>query len=193
MKSWIVRWIQYPKKRRKAWVSVFFIFLFVLFSWFDFFPLFRSHTSMKQQLQQIRQIYADQQGVTGNQSLFREEFEKIDKEFKEALYKLPDRGEIPQLLSDISALGRESGLDVRTFEPQEEIRKEFYAVVPVSMRVVGSFHDLARFFEKVGKMSRVVRIHDISIGDVQRVGERYLVSTSFVADAYRFIEESEQK
>ncbi len=191
MNRFVERWLKFPRKRRLLMGGVLLVGGIVVFGGLDLFPLMRNKSALTEQLKGVQQLYSDQKVVAENWNLFRNEFEQLDQEFKEALHKLPPQGEIAQLLSDISALARQSGLDVRSFGPQTEVVQEFYAVLPVQMKVVGNFHDLALFFEKVGKMPRVVNIHDVSIGEVELSKRGYMVSASFIADAYRFVENEE--
>ncbi|MBI4208408.1 MAG: type 4a pilus biogenesis protein PilO [Deltaproteobacteria bacterium] len=193
MNRFLEKWLQLPRRRRLLLGGVLLGGTVAIFGMLDLFPLMGNKTQLVQQFQGVQQLYADQKVVTDHWELFRNEFERIDQEFKEALHKLPAEGEIAQLLSDISALAKQSSLDVRSFGPQTEGVKEFYAVLPIQMKVVGNFHDLALFFEKVGQMPRVVHIHDVSIGEVELSKHGYVVSASFIAEAYRFVEEGREE
>lgn len=82
---------------------------------------------------------------------------------KEALKLLPNEKEIPNLLRTITALGLDSGLEFVLFSPKSEVPKEFYYEIPVSIQVIGKYHNVAKFFDKVGRMDRIVNIHQVSM------------------------------
>ena len=84
---------------------------------------------------------------------------KRDLEIKKA--QLPDKKEIPQLLTTISSLGKESGLNFLLFRPKPEVPKEFYAEIPVEIQVEGSYHEVASFFSRVGNLDRIVNITNV--------------------------------
>ena len=75
--------------------------------------------------------------------------EEAEVQFKTAMKALPEKEEIPSLLTSISRSGQDVGLEFLLFEPKNEVRKEFYAEIPVAMHVIGGYHDLAIFFDKV--------------------------------------------
>lgn len=106
-----------------------------------------------------------------------------------ALKQLPDKSEIPSLLENISSLGKSSGLEFQLFKPRVESPKNFYAEIPVDIKVEGTFQDIVAFFDKVSKMPRIVNISDITIGTPKRgYGGATIVDTSCVATTYKFIE-----
>jgi type IV pilus assembly protein PilO len=93
----------------------------------------------------------------------REEKKKVDLLFKAALKQLPNDMEIPELLTKITELGVESNLDISTFKPQSNKQKGFYAEIPISLKLKGSYHDIAIFFEKVGNMERIMNIQNVNM------------------------------
>jgi type IV pilus assembly protein PilO len=103
---------------------------------------------------------------------------------------LPEKEEIPSLLTSISRSGQDVGLEFLLFEPKAEARKEFYAEIPVAMQVVGGYHDLAMFFDKVARLSRIVNIKNISMG---RIKDSQRLNTSCTAVTYKFVEPAPQK
>ncbi len=121
------------------------------------------------------------------------EMEETQRLFAEASVLLPQKKEIPSLLTSISALGTNSGLNMATFSPGGERIKEFYAEIPVSLSVNGPYHNIGTFLYEVSKLDRIVSAINISLGGggVQR-GEMVLGS-SISLITYRFLEESEIK
>ena len=111
-------------------------------------------------------------------------------QFKSAMKALPEKEEIPSLLTSISRSGQDVGLEFLEFTPKAEVRKEFYAEIPVSIKVQGGYHDLAIFFDKVARLSRIVNIKNISMGRGKGGQE---LNTSCTAVTYKFIEPAPKK
>ncbi|MGI6393216.1 MAG: type 4a pilus biogenesis protein PilO [bacterium] len=100
---------------------------------------------------------------------FMEDVEALDRDLKVAISMLPDKKEIPSLLKKLSDEAEKFGLEVYYFEPLAERKKDFYAEVPVSIKVKGSFHEVLGFFDSVNKLARIVNVSDIDIkADTQR-------------------------
>lgn len=112
---------------------------------------------------------------------------KIEDEFEEAAKLLPKQKEIPKLLTDISELGRTSGLDFVSFTPKGERQKDFYNEVPVAISIRGPYHSIGGFLDKVTKLDRIVSVRNLSAGSPKRsrLGE-YIVSASGQLVTYRF-------
>ena len=113
-----------------------------------------------------------------------------EERFQMALKALPEKKEIPSLLTNISRSGQSSGLEFLLFQPQNDVPKEFYAEIPVAIQVDGSYHNVAVFFAKVAQLSRIVNIKNINM--VYQKGGRAL-QTQCKAVTYRFVEKSETK
>lgn len=114
----------------------------------------------------------------------REEMKEAESQFKLVVKALPDKREIPSLLTHISLQGKDSGLEFKKFQPQREIAKQFYAEIPVLINVTGNYHNVALFFDKVSRLSRIVNINNINITAIDG-GKR--VNTNCRAVTYRFI------
>lgn len=119
----------------------------------------------------------------------RAQMAETEKEFKIAALLLPERKEIPSLLSDISGLATDSGLEVLTFKPRKEIKRNFYAKIPVELQVKGSYNKIGYFLYQLSKMPRVVSVSNVSMAASHKTagGERQLSSKINVV-TYRFIE-----
>ena len=121
---------------------------------------------------------------------FQAMMEEAEVQFKQAMKALPEKKEIPSLLTSISRSGQDVGLEFLLFEPKGEVRKEFYAEIPVAMQVVGGYHDLAMFFDKVARLSRIVNIKNISMG---RIKDTQQLNTTCTAVTYKFVEPAPKK
>ncbi|MGD2000141.1 MAG: type 4a pilus biogenesis protein PilO [Desulfobacterales bacterium] len=116
---------------------------------------------------------------------FQQKMKDAEEQFKIVMKSLPEKEEIPSLLTSISDSGKDSGLEFLLFQPKKEIPKEFYAEIPVAMKVTGKFHNIAIFFDRVARLSRVVNIRDISMKPAKG---NLSLTTSCTAVTYKFIE-----
>jgi type IV pilus assembly protein PilO len=123
----------------------------------------------------------------------RKQFKDAENEFKIVMKALPEKKEIPNLLENISSSGQHSGLEFTLFEPKPENNKDFYAEIPVSINVSGSYHNVAMFFDKVSRLPRIVNIDNISITTQKNTKKGLSLATSCTAVTYRFIENKSKK
>ena len=122
---------------------------------------------------------------------FRDEYAKVQEKFKEASKLLPDKREIPNLLKNISKQGLDAKLEFRLFSPQAEKPKDFYMEIPVSMEVRGEYRNVLEFFDRVGRMDRIVNILNISMKPDKPLSTQLL--TRCMAITYRFKSEDDVK
>jgi len=116
---------------------------------------------------------------------FKAEMKEAETQFKLAMQALPEKEEIPQLLTSIAKSGKDANLHFFLFEPKPEIRKEFYAEIPVAINVAGTYHNLAIFFDKVARLSRIVNVRDMHL-DQSKDG--LVLSAACTAVTYKFVE-----
>jgi len=122
---------------------------------------------------------------------FKDEYRKVQKLFQEAAKLLPDKREIPNLLKNISQQGLDAKLEFRYFSPQPEKPKDFYMEIPVSMKVRGEYRNVLDFFDRVGRMDRIVNILNIRIKPDKPLSTQLL--TRCTAITYRFKSEEDVK
>lgn len=114
----------------------------------------------------------------------KEKVARMEAEFREKLKILPEKREIPSLLTRITELGEESRLVFENFTPQNEDPKDFYVEIPVNIAVTGRYHDVAMFFNRVRNMARIVNVFDVSMTPTDK--ESYDLTTTCKAVTYRF-------
>lgn len=115
---------------------------------------------------------------------FRAEFARTEEKLKEALKLLPDRREIPSLLKSITQVGIDSKLDFILFKPGDEKAQNFYMEIPVAIEVKGDFREVARFFDEVRRMERVVNIQNITMKPEKELSTQLITRCN--ALTYRF-------
>lgn len=106
---------------------------------------------------------AEKRKIAEQRPQLEREVQALDGQLKEVLVKLPEEKEIPSLLTQVSSLGQQSGLEFTAFRPGTIQPREFYAEVPINLRVEGSYHTLGTFFDRVSKMPRIVTVGDFKI------------------------------
>lgn len=132
--------------------------------------------------------------------LYKEQLAEMEATFGALLRQLPEKTDVESLIVDVSQTALASGLEVKKFQPSEEVKKGFYAELPIDLQVTGSYHELATFISGVAALPRIVTIHDMQLSPVPSEnrennelgssGQKLkMVST---AKTYRYLKEEEQ-
>lgn len=155
-------------------------------------PLAQQIAAKETQQQELETEKQKLSSAIKDQKALREEVVNIEAQLKEATLQLPEEKEIPELLRQVSNIGRDSGLEITLFRQKGEIFKDLHAEVPVEMAVRGGYHQVALFFENVSHLNRIVNISDISVKNPEMRNGRLQVDAAFSATTYRFLTEEEQ-
>jgi type IV pilus assembly protein PilO len=123
----------------------------------------------------------------------RAQLAETERKFKLAAILIPEEKEIPSLLTNISSLATNSGLEVLTFRPRPEVSHEFYAEIPVDIQVKGSYHNFGYFLYQVSKLSRIVSVANIRMGSPSFADGNMQLNSDFSLVTYRFLEQKEQE
>ena len=123
-----------------------------------------------------------------NLDAYKAQLKEMEVSFGAMLRQLPSRTEVPSLLVDISQTGLAAGLEERLFQPSSEIKKDFYAELPIKIRLQGSYHDLAQFVSGIAALPRIVTLHDVLIQPEKNTGGNKLI-LDVTAKTYRYLEE----
>jgi type IV pilus assembly protein PilO len=121
-----------------------------------------------------------------NKPILLKQVAEIEDEFEEAALLLPKSKEIPKLLTDISALGRNAGLDFLTFIPRAEVPKDFYDEIPVDINIRGPYHSVGFFFDQVSKLDRIVSVSNVRMASPEKVQGEILLNSNCQLVTYRF-------
>jgi type IV pilus assembly protein PilO len=159
------------------------IFYFLIFS--------PKSTEIEQLHKSISSMEIELQSVKGKAAKINEQkalMTEMENKFKEAARVIPDNKEIPSLLTNISSQGTASGLDMLSFIPGTETPKEFYAEIPVTLSVQGTYHNLGYFLATVSKLPRIVNVSDISMGSPKIEEGEMILSSKVNLVTYKFIE-----
>ena len=138
--------------------------------------------------QELRATFEDKQRRAANFDAYRAQLDEIERDFGAMLRQLPGRTEVPNLLVDISQTGLSAGLEEQLFQPMGEIQREFYAELPIKIRLSGSYHELGSFVSGIAGLPRIVTLHDIAIGPVDpEVFDELILDVT--AKTYRYLDE----
>jgi type IV pilus assembly protein PilO len=131
-----------------------------------------------------------------NLEAYREQLAEMEKSFGAMLRQLPNKTEVPNLLVDISQTGLAAGLEEKLFKPEGEIRKDFYAELPIKIRLTGDYHEMGRFASGIAALPRIVTLHDIEItpqaGRGKGIVEPGDLVLNVTAKTYRYLDDEEQ-
>ena len=139
----------------------------------------------------LKDAYKAKMGVAVNLDLYRQQLREINTSFGALLKQLPNKSQMAALLVDINQAGLGRGLQFELFKPaQHETMKDFYAELPISIRVTGSYHDMGKFASDIAQLSRIVTLNDISIKPLSDKNSSVLVMDT-VAKTFRYLSEEE--
>ena len=162
------------------------------FSYFSYWPKFEQINRLNTQLDKLEEKLKTAKRNAKDLKKFQAKMKEAEAQFQMAMKKLPEKEEIPSLLSSISDSGQQVGLEFLLFEPKPEKKKEFYAEIPVAMNIKGDYHNLAIFFDQVARLSRIVNIQNIQMTRAKDKNSQDL-SVKCMAVTYKFIEASAKK
>ena len=141
----------------------------------------------------LRSTFEKKQAKTVNLEAYKKQLEEMKQSFGAMLRQLPDKTEVAELLVDVSQTGLASGLEFELFDPLGENRKEFYAELPIKVRVKGEYHQFGAFISGLALLPRIVTIHNISINPKKDGANRNQLVMEAVAKTYRYLDEEEGK
>ena len=138
---------------------------------------------------QLKATFIEKKKVAINLDAYRKQLDDIQKQFGTLLKQLPGKSEMDALLTDINQAGLGRGLQFELFKPGAESVREFYAELPITIRITGSYHDMGAFASDIGKLSRIVTLNDIAIAPPAGKGAALVMDAT--ARTYRYLDEEE--
>jgi len=172
-------------------ITLFALLIAVVFSgyWFDWRNQVQELDAARTKEQQLRTSFLGKQKQAVNLDAYREQLATIEQEFGEMLKQLPNRSEMEALLTDINQAGLGRGLQFVLFKPApKESKSEFYAELPISIKLKGTYHDMGAFASDVSQLPRIVTLSNISLKKDKKSGGLEMAAT---ARTYRYLDENE--
>lgn len=156
--------------------------------WFDWRAQADELEAARQKEQQLRQTFLDKKAQAINLDLYRKQLDDIEQSFGAMLKQLPNKSEMEALLTDINQAGLGRGLQFTLFRPApQETMSEFYAELPITIRVTGAYHDIGAFASDVSQLSRIVTLNDIGVSIDKEGG----LALDAIAKTYRYLDDAE--
>jgi type IV pilus assembly protein PilO len=182
---------RWPLPVRAGAVAIAFVVLTVALIYFFVWDEQRPELQQRQDEEQtLRQEFRTKHAKAVNLELYKQQLKDIERSFGALLRQLPGKTEVPNLLVDISQTGLSSGLEEKLFQPQGEVKKDFYAELPIKIRLTGSYHQFGQFVSGIAALPRIVTLHDIDIKSDNKDAYDQL-SLELTAKTYRYLDEDE--
>jgi type IV pilus assembly protein PilO len=182
---------RWPFPVRAGVVAVVFVvisaLLFYLLVWSDQKPILDQKASEEQDL---RGKFKTKHSKAVNLAVYQQQLADIERSFGALLRQLPGRTEVPNLLVDISQVGVGAGLEEKLFQPSPEVKKDFYAELPIKIKLTGSYHQMGEFVSGIAALPRIVTLHDITIKPDNKDAYDQL-SFELTAKTFRYLDDSE--
>ncbi len=145
---------------------------------------------------EIKEEFKIKAGQAAKLDLYKEQLAEMRASFGALLRQLPEKTDVESLLVDVSQTGLASGLEIQRFKPSAEEKKGFYAELPITLEVIGSFHQMARFISGIAALPRIVTISDLKLEPLKATGNEEIepgkLKMSATAKTYRYLQEDEQ-
>ena len=160
------------------------VFLAALYWYFLYQPYAEEMSTLQEKIEAGHQTIDKYKQIAAKLEPFRAQVSDLEAKLHALLRELPESREIPGLIRQISDLGIRTGLQISLIKPQPEQRKEFYAEIPIQVRVQGQFHAVGRFFDDLAHLERIISVDGVQI-------EATSQETQCLATTFRFLDEAE--
>ena len=182
---------RWPLAIRAGVVGLCFLILTVVFIYFFVWDDQRPELQRRADTElQLREEFKAKHAKAVNLDLYKQQLKDIERSFGALLRQLPGKTEVPSLLVDISQTGLSAGLEEKLFQPEAEQKKDFYAELPIRIRLTGSYHQFGQFVSGIAALPRIVTLHDIQIQTASKDSYDNL-SLELTAKTYRYLDEDE--
>jgi type IV pilus assembly protein PilO len=180
----IGNWPWLPKAMVLACIFIVIVIAGALLDWKDQYDALDAAQKVETKL---RAQYTEKKAKAINYDLYRQQLFEIEQSFGALVKQLPNRAEMDALLTDINQAGLGRGLQFELFKPAAQERMaDFYAELPISIRITGNYHDMGAFASDVAQLPRIVTLNDVAI-----TNDKGVLAMDAVAKTYRYLDEEE--
>jgi len=172
-------------------LGVLFVLVVAAGYWFLWSPAIDELDQAKNKEKELRDVFVDKKRQAINLDAYKQQMIDVEKTFGALLRQLPDKSQMDGLLTDINQAGLTRGLDFELFKPNPEVVSEFYAEMPITIKVIGTYNDLGAFATEISKLSRIVTINDITISPANKESKDSRLAMDATAKTYRYLDASE--
>ncbi len=177
----------WPVAPKAALLVGVFIVALVAGWWFLWSDQLATLDGKQQEEERLKQEYVDKKRQAVNLDLYTQQLAEIDRSFGALLKQLPNRSEIEALLIEVNQAGLGRGLQFELFKPNPEQVKDFYAEMPITVKINGSYHDFGAFAADIAKLPRIVTLNNIAI----TAGQGGQLTLDAVTKTFRYLDEEE--
>jgi type IV pilus assembly protein PilO len=182
-----------PKPVRLASVSALLVLVAAGYWFMSYQPKQAEVARLNGQAQELQRKLTNIRTVAGNVGAFEQEVADLERSLELALKQLPDSKKFEDLLRDISTAGKQVGVEIKSIHREQEVPHDFYAEVPFKITLEGSYHDLARFFERIGRLPRIVNVGALKVSLSNESRRRTVLKVEGTATTFRFLGEDEAR
>jgi type IV pilus assembly protein PilO len=177
----------WPSAAKFAFLALVFIVIVALGAFFDWKDQYEALQSAEQAEVTLKGEYTTKKAKAVNYDLYVAQLKEVEQSFGALVKQLPNRSEIDALLTDVNQAGLGRGLQFELFRPAaSEKLAEFYAELPITIRITGNYHDMGAFASDVAQLPRIVTLNDLAINN-----DKGLLSLDAVAKTFRYLDEDE--
>ena len=180
----------WPLAPRVSVLVMLFVAVLVAGWWFFWSDELDTLEAKQQEELKLKDEFVDKKKQAINLDLYTLQLVEIDRSFGALLKQLPNKSEVESLLIEINQSGMGRGLQFELFRPGAEISKDFYAELPIAVRLTGSYHDFGAFAGDIGRLSRIVTLSNISITPNSQSKDGSLVMDA-VTKTFRYLDDDE--
>jgi type IV pilus assembly protein PilO len=162
--------------------------LIYFFVWQDRVPQLQVRETEEEKL---RSEFRIKHSKAVNLAIYKQQLADIEKSFGALLRQLPSKTEVPNLLVDISQTGLAANLQEKLFQPGPEVKKDFYAELPIKIQLTGSYHEFGAFVSGIAALPRIVTLHDIQVTPGEKSGGFDQLQLDLTAKTYRYLDDEE--
>lgn len=180
----------WPLAPRLATLVGLFILILVGGWWFLWNEQLETLTAREQEEVKLKDEFIAKKTQAANLDLYRQQLNEIDRSFGALLRQLPSKSEVEALLVEVNQSGMGRGLQFELFKPNQEIVKDFYAELPINVKLTGQYHDFGAFAADIARLSRIVTLNNISITGSAQAKDGALAMDA-VAKTFRYLDEEE--
>ncbi len=182
---------RWPLPVRAGAVAIWFVLLALVLAYVFVWQQQRPELQrFEQEETQLRETFKQKHSKAANLEVYKQQLADIERSFGALLRQLPGKTEVPNLLVDISQTGLGSGLDEKLFQPEPERRQDFYAELPIKIRLTGSYHEFGEFVSGIAALPRIVTLHEVDIKPDNKDAYDEL-TLELTAKTYRYLDEEE--
>jgi len=184
---------RWPLSIRVGAVAVWFVALAFVLSYVFVWQNQKPELERRQgEERELREQFRDKHSKAVNLEVYKTQLKDIERSFGALLRQLPGKTEVPNLLVDISQTGLAAGLEEKLFQPAPEQKKDFYAELPIKIRLSGSYHEFGEFVSGIAALPRIVTLHDIEIKPAGGKDAGFdELTLDLTAKTYRYLDEDE--